>query len=1368
MVAGTSHPFELPDADRPPPPASGDAAGPAVYPGVPAAPPRTLLDVLRATVSGVPDALALDDGRVVLSYRELDREVTRLAGALRAAGVGVGDRVGVRLPSGTAGLYLGILAVLAVGAAYVPADADDPDERAALVFDDAGVCAVLGTGADPEDRRIRPVAGVPPAGRPGAPGPDDDAWVIFTSGSTGRPKGVAVTHRAAAAFVDAEARLFVPDAPIGPGDRVLAGLSVAFDASCEEMWLAWRHGACLVPAPRALVRGGAELGPWLRDQRITVVSTVPTLAACWSPDLLAGVRLLVVGGEACPPEVVRRFARDGREVWNTYGPTETTVVACASRLRAGEPVRIGLPLAGWRLAVVDGDGCPVRFGEVGELVVGGVGLGRYLDPTRDAERYAALPAVGWARAYRTGDLVRADPEGLTFLGRGDDQVKIGGRRVELGEIEAALLALPGVAAAVAAVRRTPAGGEVLAGYLVPVDGDPARFDRGAALRRLRDRLPAALVPRLVVLPDLPAAPSGKVDRRALPWPPRGHPAGPRLPGAERPDQDRGDETVRWLRGLWADLLGYGGTSQAGRAWGRVGPGDDFFDLGGTSIAAARLVSAVRARHPEASVADLYRHPTPAALAERLRAMATAGTARPAAGGGRPRWTGWVQTAAQPLLHGVAGLRWLLALALAGHALAAFGVGFPDGSRPWLPTPSLWVLLPAALALFTLPGRVLLAAGGARLLRGPLTPGEHRHGGVAHLRLWAAERLVAALDVAAVTGTPLAAWYARLLGCRVGRGVDLRALPPVTGLAAFGDGCAVEPEADLAGWWLDGDTLHLGPVHVGAGSRIGARGVLLPGADVGDGAELLPGACVAGAVPAGECWGGSPAARQPAPARWPGTPAPRSRRWDLVYLCTPAAGALLPWVTVLPAALLLLAVPFEGGSPTLSAMATRIVALVLLGTAGHALLVAGLVRLVGRALRPGTHPAHSLPGWSAWVVQDLLHTSHRTLFPLYASIFTPVWLRWLGARVGRAAEVSTVLALPGLLEVADSAFLADHVLAAPYELRGGWLRIGPSRVGVTAFVGNSGIVGPDRAVGDRALIGVLTDAPPVVPEGSSWLGNPPVRLRRVAERHDQARTFRPSRRLRAARGAVELCRAVPVLLSGLLRWGVVFALAVLWHTFGGWIALLLCGPVLCLAGLVAAGLATAAKWLLVGRFTTGRHPLWCAFVWRNELYDTFVEVLAAPWLLGTATGTPVLTWWLRSLGARVGPGVWCETYWLPEPDLISVAEGSCVNRGCVLQTHLFHDRVMRLGPVSLGPGAVLGPHSIALPGSRIGAGSSVGAGSLVMAAETVPDHGRWQGAPLRRMPPPAGRGRGPAGSRTTRDPAPEAPDVTGQGRWAGTL
>ncbi|MFI7275473.1 Pls/PosA family non-ribosomal peptide synthetase [Streptomyces sp. NPDC049879] len=1275
-----------------------------------APPPRTLLDILRASVAAWPDALALDDGETApLTYRDLAAEVHRLAARLRAAGIGPGDRVGIRAASGTAALYTAVLGILAAGAAYVPVDADDPGARAELVWREAAVHTVVGDG-----HRLTRRPGVTAAGRGGAPGPDDDAWIIFTSGTTGTPKGVAVSHRSAAAFADAEARLFVPDAPLGPGDRVLAGLSVAFDASCEEMWLAWRHGACLVPAPRALVRGGAELGPWLADRGVTVVSTVPTLALLWPADALAGVRLLILGGEPCPPEVARRFARDGREVWNTYGPTEATVVTCAARLAPGEPVRIGLPLDGWRVAVLDADGLPAAPGGTGELVIGGVGLARYLDQAKDAERFAPLPALGWPRAYRTGDLVRADPEGLVFLGRADDQVKIGGRRVELGEIDAALGALPGVAAALSAVRRTPGGADVLAGYVVPTahdpgGGAPAAFDLREARRLLRERLPAALVPRLVVLPALPTRVSGKADRAALPWPP------PDDPG--HGDGGAGtDATAAWLLGLWADTLGV-----------RPAPDDNFFDLGGTSVAAARLVSALRTRHPRLSVADLYRNPTPAALRALLDrdTESTPASGPLPAGPGPWRATAAAQLAAQPLLHALTAARWLLTLTVAGTALAALGHSTPLPTAPWWSLALTWPLLG------TLPGRALLAAAGARLLCHGLTPGTHPRGGHRHLRLWAAERLTDALSLTALTGTPLATWYARLLGCRVGPRAALHALPPVTGLATYGAGCTVEPEADLSGFRLDAGTLHVGTVHIGPGARVGARAVLQPGAHLGPHAEALPGACVTGRVPAGERWTGSPAAPHPdgrpatPPAPAPASPPATARAWALIRLLSPAFLALLTWTAVAPAVLLALALPFGG----LAALPARAAVLVLLGTTGHALLVTLTVRLLARALRPGDHPPDSAAAWAAWLTHSILTVSRQTLFPLYASLFTPVWFRLLGARVGRDTELSTVVTLPALLRVGPGAFLADHVLAAPYELRGGRVHLGVTRIGATAFVGNSGHAAPGRTIGDGALIAVLADTPADTPAGSSWLGNPPMPLRRTAERTDPARTFRPAARLRAARTAVELCRALPVLLDAALRLCVTWTLLLVWETAGPWYALLAGGPLLCAAGLLAGALAIAAKWLLTGRFRPGRHPLWSPFVWRNELYDTFVEVLAVPWLVRPALGTPLLTWWLRGLGARIGRRVWCETHWLPEPDLVRIRDGAVVGRGCVVQTHLFHDRVMRLDTVDIGPGAVLGPHTIALPGSRIGGNTTVGPASLVMAAEHLPDGARWQGNPV---------------------------------------
>ena len=231
-----------------------------------------------------------------------------------------------KFPSGTSDLYVAILGAVKAGAAYVPIDADDPPARAAEILERSAACAVIRDGSAIEWVRR-------PGGQTRPVRPDDDTWVIFTSGSTGAPKGVAVSHRSAAAFVDAEARLW----RVERDDRVLAGLSVAFDASCEEIWLAWGNGAALVPAPRSLVRAGAELGPWLAQRDVTVVSTVPTLAAMWDEASLAGVRLLILGGEACPEPLGWRLAA-GREVWNTYGPTEATVVSTAAPIIPGRPV----------------------------------------------------------------------------------------------------------------------------------------------------------------------------------------------------------------------------------------------------------------------------------------------------------------------------------------------------------------------------------------------------------------------------------------------------------------------------------------------------------------------------------------------------------------------------------------------------------------------------------------------------------------------------------------------------------------------------------------------------------------------------------------------------------------------------------------------------------------------------------------------------------------------------------------------------------------------------------------------------------------------------------------------------------------------
>ncbi|CAM5231070.1 Pls/PosA family non-ribosomal peptide synthetase [Streptomyces aurantiogriseus] len=1263
----------------------GDAAR---FSGGPAASPRTLIDVFDASVRSYPDEPALDDGTTSLTYRALAVEVERLRWKLAAAGVGLGDRVGVRVPSGTNDLYVAVLAVLAAGAAYVPVDAEDPDERAELVFGEAEVRAVVGAGHELTVHGRSEVA----AARPGI---EHDAWIIFTSGSTGKPKGVAVSHRSAAAFVDAEAALFLTEEPIGPGDRVMAGLSVAFDASCEEMWLAWRYGACLVPVPRAQVRSGADLGPWLVEQEITVVSTVPTLAALWEPETLNDVRLLIFGGEACPPELAQRLVTEGREVWNTYGPTEATVVACASLMSGEEPIRIGLPLRGWELAVVDEAGEPVPMGGSGQLVIGGVGLARYLDAEKDAEKYAPLPSLGWKRAYRSGDLVKAEPEGLVFLGRADEQIKLGGRRIELGEVDAALQALPGVAGAAAAVRTARSGNQLLVGYVVTQDG----WDQAAAVEKLRAELPAALVPLLAPVDDLPTRTSGKVDRGALPWPLEG------LETSGPAEQLYGTEA--WLAEQWAEVLGIPVT----------GASDDFFAIGGSSLAAAQLTTRLRTRYPSAAVLDIYQQPTLRKLARRLEESAQDDGARRAIAP-VPRRAQAIQLLLLLPLFTLLGLRWTVVLAALGNVLPAYG---------WLPTAPWWLVIAGALLFFSPPGRLVLGAGGARLLLRGVRPGRYARGSGVHLRLWAAERLAEFSGATSLTGSWLER-YARALGAKIGPDVDLHALPPVTGMLKLGRGAAVESEVDLSGWWLDGDRLEIGPVKVGAHAVVGTRSMLFPGARVGKRAEVAPGSAVAGQIPTGQRWAGAPAVKLgKAKRNWPKERPRRGVAWRTIYGMTGVGLTLLPVLAA--GAALAVAYPFVTPDAPLRGAALALVPATLAYGLAYALLLLVAVRLLSLGLREGTHPTHSRIGWQAWTVTQLMDRSRETLFPLYAGLVTPVWLRLLGMRIGRGAEVSTVLALPSLTTVGEGAFLADDTLTAPYELGGGWVRIGRAEIGRRAFLGNSGMTAPGRSVPDGGLVGVLSATPKKAKKGSSYLGLPPVKLPRAAADGDQSRTYEPPARLLWARALVELCRIVPVFCSAGLAVLTVAALCAL----GAW-APLLSGLVLLGAGGAAALLSIVAKWLLVGRHHSGEHPLWSSFVWRNELADTFVEVVAVPWLAGSVPGTPVMTAWLRGLGARVGKGVWVESYWLPETDLVTLEDAATVNRGCVLQTHLFHDRILRTDTVVLREGATLGPGGIVLPGSTVGARTTLGPASLVMAAESVPDDTRWLGNPIEAWRP----------------------------------
>ncbi|MDO5711661.1 MAG: phosphopantetheine-binding protein, partial [Micrococcales bacterium] len=863
----------------------------------------------------------------------------------------------------------------------------------------------------------------------------------------------------------------------------------------------------------------------------------------------------------------------------------------------------------------------------------------------------------------------------------------------------------------AAVKTTGAGHAVLIGYLAP--HDPDGFDLHAAREALREQLPAALVPRLAIVADLPTRTSGKVDRLALPWPLTEDGAS-QTPGWDGPPLEG---VARWLADCWSSVLGARVSSVE----------DDFFDLGGGSLAAAQLVALVRERYPRATVADLYAYPRLASQATMLTLLEPPDEAvvprdvSPLSTG-----AGAAQLLIVSLLRAVTGLRWLVALLTATTLMA------PLPGWNWLPIASWWILVPGVLLLHSPPGRMGLSVTACRVLLRGLRPGRYPRGGSVHLRIWGCERFSETIGAVGMAGAPWIIYYARALGAKIGRGVDLHSLPPVTGMLTLGGGCAIEPEVDLAGHWLDGDVLHVGHVRVAAHATVGARSTLGPGAKIGRGAHVEAGSCVLGSVPAAQVWAGSPsrAVKGAWQSKWPPERPLPGRRWLVAYALGAVVLGLMPLVAALPGLALVLVV-VQGRDSLLDALGPALLVVpvaTLAWLVTLAVLVLGSVRSLGVGLTQGFHAVRSRVGWQVWATERLLDMARNLLYPLYASLATPVWLRLLGADIGKEVEASTVLLLPAMTRVGDGAFLADDTRIASYELHQGWMRIERARVGKRAFLGNSGMTAPGRKVPKDGLVAVLSAAPPGSKAGTSWMGSPPTKLRREQTSADSSRTYAPPMHLKVIRGLVEVCRVVPVMFS--VGLGVVVSLALL-EAWGRspWLAVLLAGPILIVAGLAAAAGTVLAKWLVVGKFRIGDHPLWSSFVWRNELADAFVEMLAGPWFAWPAIGSPALVFWLRAMGARIGRGVWCDTYWLPESDLVELGDGASVNRGCVLQTHLFHDRIMSMDTVTLEAGATMGPHGVILPAARLGAGATVGPASLVLRGDIVPAHTRWVGNPI---------------------------------------
>jgi amino acid adenylation domain-containing protein len=685
-----------------------------------------------------PHAVAVTDGAERLTYAELDERAGRLARRLRARGAGPGAIVGVCLPR-SADAVAALLAVLKAGAAYLPLDPAHPAERLRWALHDAGALTLVATpetaarvGFDPtalvtpdaSDQTPDDARGAEPAGDATGPrGGDALAYVMYTSGSTGTPKAVRVTHRGVVRLVRGADYV-----TLRPDDVVAQASNLAFDAATFEVWGALLNGARLTVLPTDALLAPARLGAALAAARVTAIfltTAVLHLVAREAPRALAGVRTVLFGGEAADPRAVRALLAAGApaRLVHVYGPTETTTFATWHEVRAvpadAPAVPIGRPIANTRVYVLDAERGLTPVGIPGELYVGGPGvaLGYHERPELTAERFVDDPFVPGERLYRTGDRVRWRDDGtLEFLGRLDRQLKVRGFRVEPGEIEAALLAQPGVRHAAIVPDATAAGDTRLLAFVVLGDGAASPDALRDALARA---LPAFAVPARVATVDaIPLTANGKVDQAAL-LAATASTADDAAPARRVARPTSPLETT--LAALWEELLDTR----------PVGIRDDFFALGGHSLLAARMLARVaEATGRTVPITALYGGATIA----RLAALVVDATVAAAAGAAEPVTAVQPRGARPPLfwLHGDYGGGGLyctrLAQALGGdqpfHAVHPLGL-FGD---------------PVPLTLEAMAARHVAAIRAVRP-RGPYRLGGHCNGGV--LAFEVARRLRAA-------------------------------------------------------------------------------------------------------------------------------------------------------------------------------------------------------------------------------------------------------------------------------------------------------------------------------------------------------------------------------------------------------------------------------------------------------------------------------------------------------------------------------------------------------------------------------------------------------------------------------------------------
>jgi non-ribosomal peptide synthetase-like protein len=1314
------------------------------------------------------DHHAVTTNEVTLSYTELDNRANQLARYLHHQGVRPGDRIGLLFDK-THHTYIALLAVLKLKAAYIPLDSGFPKERIDFIVDDAGISLILTLRAFSGliqdisaisiflDDKAEAIAGQNTTRLDELVSghiTSELAYIIYTSGSTGNPKGVAIEHPSICNFVRVAGEVY----GITEEDRVYQGMTIAFDFSVEEIWVPLIAGATLIPGKPDTRLVGKDLSDFLKEHQVTALCCVPTLLATIEEEL-PDLRFLLVSGEACPQDLVSRWYRPGRRLFNAYGPTETTVTATWTELHPDRMVTIGQPLPTYSAVILsEHENTLVPVGKPGEICIAGIGLAKgYINLKERTQKsfipdFLGIPNNVSQHIYRTGDLGRITKNNeIEYLGRIDTQVKIRGYRIELAEVESVLLEIPQIAQAVVDTYSLQSGVTELVAYYT-LTSSTNELSLELVSSALRSRLPVYMIPAyLEELAEIPMLPSDKVDRKNLPTP-----KGPRLIVSNGGFVAARNNTERSVSRVVAEVFNME----------QISVKDNFFtNLGGHSLMMAVISAKLREEFDtaEISIRDIYLNPTVAELSQYIDTKNSSDQTRRNVEPYRiPSRFAYYGCGAVQLIYYYALFLSLMGIIISG---IAWSFSIPNTFVVYFRLLGFTTFVSVAYISLTILAKWVLI--------GRWKEQEIPIWSLKYLRFWIVKQLVQNNPIVLFKGLSIYNCYLRLLGAKIGKHAVIysKTVPVCTDLINIGDHTILRQDSILQGYKAQSGYIYTGPVNIGEHCFVGEASVLDINTTIENSAQLGHASSLQSyqTIPAGKSFHGSPAEETETNyleieskhcsmlRRFVysilniGTISLLSSvfflilyalfsslldiflgsivRWDVISAYDNARATIVQFAATTNF--------FEIASILLLCSFMLFSFALLFGLLLMALLPRALNKLINR------EKTYVLYGVHYYIFQLIKGISNSRFFNILFgdSSYILSYLNLIGCKASKAEQTGSNLGLtqkhdyPLLCAIGAGTMISDGLSMINAEISSSSFRLSPVCIHDHNFFGNNVHYPYNGKIGTNCLIATKAMVPIDGPERENIgiLGSPSFEIPRSVYRDKQFNQYKkPSVRNNRIHKK-NLANLYTISTFLLTRFGLLFLTFLIHYLvtilFGYY------GNVSIVIYLIGFPILTIAYLVFIERLSFGfrrLEPTICSIYdddyWKVEHYWKMSDAS----LMLLFTGTPMKNLISKLLGVTIGKRVFDDGAHVSEKTLTTIGDYCTLNEASTFQAHSLEDGVFKADQIKIGAGCTIGPNAFIHYGVVMGDNVTLDPDSFLMKGESPKSDCAWQGNPAREV------------------------------------